>query len=187
MKIITERACSLTREAQFRSELIEPSAPFLTPDKSCGWHNLCRYRLRKRVPMRKLCVCAALMMILLWRRCWAQASRASEIDHRWEIYGGLALTGPNPSNARSGGGGGLGWYPVRWLGVQGDCSVVFQGAGGGNNTTLTDFLIGPRLGKQASGPLRVSPFVDLLFGLQHMNNSSSQPTTTPPAGARPRR
>lgn len=105
--------------------------------------------------------------------CRCQAPRATEAAaRRWEVYGGLALTGPNSSNARTGVGGGIVGYPIRWLGVQGDISAVWGNDGSTNNTTLTDVLFGPRVAGPASSKVR--PFADFLFGVQHMNNSSTQ-------------
>lgn len=113
-------------------------------------------------------------MVLLGTSAWCQASRNGEsTEGRWEVYGGLALTGPNSSDARTGGGGGICGYPLRWLGVQGDVSAVQGNPGSTNTTTLTDFLVGPRLGKLSRSAI-VSPFADYLVGVQHMNNSSTQ-------------
>ncbi len=116
-----------------------------------------------------------LAMVLLAAPAWCQASRNGEsAAGRWEVYGGLALTGPNSSDARWGGGGGICGYPLRWLGVQGDFSVAEGNTGSTNNTTLTDYLAGPRLARRLSQSVQVSPFVDYLVGVQHLNNASTQ-------------
>ena len=124
--------------------------------------------------MHILRVCVA-MILVSGTVCWCQAPRTAEpAERRWEVYGGLALSGPNSSNARSGAGGGICGYPLLWLGVQGDFSVVQGGNGTANPTILTDFLVGPRLARPLSRSVFVSPFVDYLFGVQHLNNGSSQ-------------
>src|SRR5579863_492820 len=87
--------------------------------------------------MRPALVCFV-VMLLPAGSCWCQGSRMTESFQRWEIYGGLALTGPNPSQARSGGAAGFSGYPLGWLGVEGELSVLQGSSGAANTTTLTD-------------------------------------------------
>jgi hypothetical protein len=92
---------------------------------------------------------------------------------RYEIYGGAAFTGSNPSGATFGGGFGGGGNFTRWAGVLGEFTLVRGSCCVVNNITVTDYLVGPRIAKPFSAASHVSPFADFLFGGQTLNNSSN--------------
>ncbi len=105
---------------------------------------------------------------------WSQGHAATESDnHRWEIYGGPAFTGSNPSGDTFGGGFGVGGNFLRWFGALGEFTLVRGTCCGVNNITLADYLVGPRIAKPFSRSTRVSPFADFLFGGQSLSNSSN--------------
>ena len=120
------------------------------------------------------------VVLLLWLLAgtvaWSQAQPTREYPPtRGDVYVGGAFTGSDPASTASAGlGGGLDFRVLRWIGVAGDFSVYVANSGVANTTTLSDYLVGPRIEKPLSGTARVSPFADFLAGGQSFNNSSSQ-------------
>ena len=104
---------------------------------------------------------------------WCQPHPLAESNpQRFEIYGGPAFTGDNPSGATFGAGLGIAGNFNRWAGALGEFTFVRDTCCVVNHITLTDYLVGPRIGMLAASS-RVSPFADFLFGGQTLNNSSN--------------
>ncbi len=113
-------------------------------------------------------------LLLSGTLAWSQAHPMSESGYRrYEIYGGPVFTGSNPSGDTFGGGFGVAGNFTRWAGVLGEFTLVRGGCCVVNNITLTDYLVGPRVAKPFSASSRLSPFADVLFGGQTLNNSSN--------------
>lgn len=116
----------------------------------------------------------SMILLLSCAVVWPQGRPLSEAGRdRWEIYGGPAFTGSNPSGDTFGGGLGAAGNFTRWAGVQGEFTFVRGLCCEVNNITLTDYLVGPRIAKPFSASSRLSPFADVLFGGQTLNNSSN--------------
>jgi len=92
---------------------------------------------------------------------------------RYEVYGGAAFSGSNPSGDTFGGGFGVAGNFRRWAGVLGKFTFVRGTHSVVNQITLTDYLVGPRIAKPFSASSHLSPFADVLFGGQTLNNSSN--------------
>ncbi len=104
----------------------------------------------------------------------SQVHPATESQYRrYEIYGGAAFTGSNPSGATFGGGFGVGGNFNRWAGALGEFTLVRTTCCVVNNITVSDYLVGPRIGRPLSASTRLSPSADVLFGGQTLNNSSN--------------
>ena len=117
------------------------------------------------------------VLLLLGACAWSQAHPTSEFnDRRFEIYGGPVFTGSNPSGDTFGGGFGIAGNFTRWAGVLGEFTLFRGSCCVVNNITLTDYLVGPRITRPFSASSRLSPFADLLFGGQTLNNSSNHHT-----------
>ena len=124
------------------------------------------------MPVRDLCLT---FVLLLGAAASAQTPAAVDFNSsRWEVFAGTAWAGPNPSNARFGGDGGLNFRIVRPINVAGEVSVCTHTAGG-NTATLVDYFVGPRFSTTWSARSRVSLFADFLFGGQTMTNSNNNP------------
>ncbi len=104
------------------------------------------------------------------------ATDASAPLGHWQIYGGPTFTGSNPSGATFGGAGGIGFDVAHWVAVMGEFSMVRTTCCGVNNITLTDYMVGPRVGLPLRRSSRVVPFADVLFGGQYLANSSNHHT-----------
>jgi hypothetical protein len=106
---------------------------------------------------------------------WSQAHSSPEFDaRRYQIYGGAAFTGSNPSENTQGFGFGFGGDFNRRAGVQGEFTVVRSSCCVVNTVTLIDFLAGPRLAQPLSRSSRVGLFADFLVGAQHVDNSDAR-------------
>lgn len=105
---------------------------------------------------------------------WMHAQdRSAFPSGRWEIYGGPAFTGSNPSGATYGFGVGVASHFTHWLGAAGDFTLVQTTCCVVNHIVLTDYLFGPRVQLPFARTGKLTPFVDVLFGGQTLNNSSS--------------
>lgn len=114
------------------------------------------------------------LLLLSGALAWSQGHPVTESRfRRYEIYGGAAFTGSNPSGATFGGGFGAGGDFTRWAGVLGEFTLVRTTCCVVNNITLTNYMIGPRIARPLSPSSHVSPFADFLFGGQTLNNSSN--------------
>jgi len=117
---------------------------------------------------------ALLLMVFLGTRAWGQAQPRSESTlRRYEIYGGSAFSGGNPSGDSFGGGFGFSGNFTRWAGALGEFTILQHTCCVVNSITLTDYLLGPRIAKRLSASSRVTPFADVLFGGQTLLNSSN--------------
>ena len=126
------------------------------------------------------------VLLLSGSLAWSQASQLGESGYRrYQIYGGPMFTGSNPSGNTFGGGFGAGGNFARWAGVLGEFTLVRGSCCSVNNITLTDYLVGPRIGKPWSASSRLGPFADVLFGGQTLNNSSNHHTWTYSNGTGP--
>lgn len=114
------------------------------------------------------------VLVFLLGTGFCQTSLTSEsAGRRYEIYGGPVFTGSNPSGDTFGGGFGVAGNLTRWSGVLGEFTVVRGSCCSVNNITLTDYLVGPRIARPFSASSHLSPFADVLFGGQTLNNSSN--------------
>lgn len=122
-------------------------------------------------------VCKLSALFLLLSATIVSAQTLSPIEaapYRGAVYAGLVFTGSNPSNATFGSGGGGSFRAFRWIEVSGDFSVYLGTSGVANNTTLFDYLVGPRLSAPLSPSFRFTPFCDFLIGGQTLHNGSTQ-------------
>lgn len=114
------------------------------------------------------------LLLLSGTLAWSQAQPLAESNfRRFEVHGGPVFNGSNPSNATFGAGFGVGESFTRWGAVQGEFTYAGSSCCASNYVTLTDYLFGPRIVVPVSGSTRVSPFADVLFGGQTLNNSSN--------------
>ena len=88
----------------------------------------------------------SLFVLLLGASCaGAQAHPEKNTTASYaEVYGGPAFTGSNPGNGTFGAGGGLDLQFSHGLGLVGDFTLCRGSGGSANNTTVTDYLFGPR-------------------------------------------
>ena len=113
------------------------------------------------------------VLLLLGTFGWCQPQPLAESSlQRFELYGGPAFTGNNPSRATFGAGFGVAGNLNRWAGVLGEFTFVRDTCCVVNHITLTDYLVGPRIGMLTASS-RLSPFADFLFGGQTLHNSSN--------------
>lgn len=114
------------------------------------------------------------ILLLSGALAWSQAHPLAEsANRRYEIYGGPVFTGSNPSGDTFGGGFGVAGNFTRWAGVLGELTFARGSCCVVNNITLTDYLVGPRIARPFSASSHLSPFADVLFGGQTLNNSSN--------------
>ena len=99
--------------------------------------------------------------------------RSAGAPARWEIYGGAAFTGSNPSGATYGFNAGIANNFARWLGAAGEFTLVETSCCVVNHIVLTDYLVGPRVQMPFGRMGNISPFADALFGGQTLTNSSN--------------
>jgi len=119
----------------------------------------------------------AFALLSLAAPAWSQAHSFTESQYqRFEIYGGPVFAGSNPTGDTYGGGFGVGGNFARWAGVMGEFTLLRGSCCSVNTTTLTDYLVGPRVAKPFSASSRLGPFADVLFGGQTLNNSSNHHT-----------
>jgi len=96
------------------------------------------------------------------------------------IYGQFSASHYNlPSTNEWGYGGGFGiysdFYKVPFAKVGGDLRVQFSRPA--SNTTLTSFLLGPRLALHPK-VVPLNPYAEFLFGGGHFSYGNNQPSTT---------
>ena len=99
--------------------------------------------------------------------------RSAFAPGRWEVYGGAAVTGSNPSGATYGFNAGITRNFVPWIGAAGDFTLVQTTCCVVNHIVLIDYLVGPRVQMPFSRAGKISPFADVLFGGQTLINSSN--------------
>src|SRR5581483_9503465 len=133
-------------------------------------------RIRRRSTMkRSIAVLGAVSLFAL-------AAAAQDVP-RSELFLGYTYTRVNsatdiPAFSANGGGGQFVYNFGKWFGAVADIGAVHNGNIGGyhTDTTLTNFLFGPRVPLRVSN--RITPYIQTLFG--GVYGSTSARVTVPP-------